>query len=137
MTAVRAAGRRRHLLGGALLAAIAAVAWALAISSGGCRPNDLFGCRLDGASASRGLFADIPQHGAALGRSNARLQIIEFADLQCRYCREHALHALPSLVGDYVRAGKMKATAPTARGRLVETAPSDVRFRPGRIEPAR
>jgi protein-disulfide isomerase len=102
-----AAGRRRRLLGGTLVAAIALVAWAVAISSGGGGPNvAASGGQLTGVSASSGLFAGIPQRGTVLGRSSAPLRIIEFADLQCPYCREYAVQALPSLVSDYVRTGK-------------------------------
>ena len=34
--------------------------------------------------------------------------MIEFADLQCPYCREYALDALPAIVKEYVRTGKVK-----------------------------
>ena len=33
--------------------------------------------------------------------------MVEFADLQCPYCDEYALQALPTLVRDYVRTGKL------------------------------
>lgn len=32
----------------------------------------------------------------------------EFADLQCPFCREYALEALPTIVKDYVRTGKVR-----------------------------
>jgi protein-disulfide isomerase len=34
--------------------------------------------------------------------------MIEFADLQCPFCREYAVSALPGLVDKYVRTGKVK-----------------------------
>ena len=33
---------------------------------------------------------------------------MEFADLQCPFCREYALQVLPQLVQDYVRSGKVR-----------------------------
>src|SRR5205823_9670049 len=34
--------------------------------------------------------------------------LIEFADLQCPFCREYTLNALPAIVDEYVRPGKVK-----------------------------
>jgi protein-disulfide isomerase len=36
------------------------------------------------------------------------VRIVEFADLQCPYCDEYAVQALPALVHDYVRTGKVQ-----------------------------
>jgi protein-disulfide isomerase len=53
------------------------------------------------------LFAVIQQRGTALGLPDFAVRIVEFAYLQCPYCREYAVQALPSLVRDYVRTGKV------------------------------
>jgi protein-disulfide isomerase len=53
-------------------------------------------------------FAGIPQRGIALGSSTAPLTLVEFADLQCPFCREFAQRALPTLVSRYVRTGKLR-----------------------------
>jgi protein-disulfide isomerase len=104
----QAAQRRRRLrvLAGAMLAAAAVAAPAIAVSGGGASAPAALHAKLTGASASSSLFAGIPQHGTVLGRPGAPLRIIEFADLQCPYCREYTVQALPSLVRDYVRTGK-------------------------------
>ena len=36
------------------------------------------------------------------------MTLVEYADLQCPYCGEFSRNALPSLVADYVRTGKVK-----------------------------
>jgi protein-disulfide isomerase len=57
---------------------------------------------------SRALFAGVPQQGIALGRRDAPVTLVEFADLQCPFCAEWSRNALPELVRDYVRPGKVR-----------------------------
>jgi protein-disulfide isomerase len=61
-----------------------------------------------GAAATVALFKGIPQTLDVLGDPNAPTTMIEFADLQCPFCREYAVAALPALVEEYVRTGKTK-----------------------------
>jgi protein-disulfide isomerase len=57
---------------------------------------------------SQGLFEGIPQSGIVLGSSSARVTLVEFADLQCPYCAQFATQALPTVIRDYVRTGRVK-----------------------------
>jgi protein-disulfide isomerase len=66
------------------------------------------GFTVSGGAETAKLFRGIPQKLNVLGNPNAPVTMIEFADLQCPFCREFALGALPTIVRDYVRPGKVK-----------------------------
>ena len=54
------------------------------------------------------LFAGIEQSGVALGSPTAPVTLVEYADVQCPYCAQWSRDALPTLVDEYVRAGKLR-----------------------------
>ena len=51
------------------------------------------------------LYEGIPQEGMRLGKADVTL--VEIADLQCPFCAEYSVTALPTIVEDYVRTGKI------------------------------
>jgi hypothetical protein len=96
-------GRQRiwALVGGAVLLAAIVVVALIVISSGG---SD------DGGSESGdvAVFDGIPQKGNVLGDPGAPVTMVEFADLQCPFCKEYTANVLPDLVEKYVKTGDVK-----------------------------
>jgi protein-disulfide isomerase len=63
---------------------------------------------IPGQKESGEMLAGIPQQNIYLGKPSAPVRLVEFADLQCPFCREYSLQTLPTLVQDYVRTGKVR-----------------------------
>jgi protein-disulfide isomerase len=61
-----------------------------------------------GSQAVQQRFAGIPQEGFSLGQEDAPVRIVEFADLQCPFCKEAADTSLPVLIDSYVKPGKVR-----------------------------
>ena len=95
--------------GVALVALAAIVVVAILVLGGG---DDKKGGTADGSPAGKSQVAQlldgIPQTGSTLGNPKAPVTVTEFADLQCPFCREYTVNQFPSIVGKYVKTGKVK-----------------------------
>ncbi len=101
--------RRLFQLGGAVaLAAVIVVAIIIATSGGSDKPKLKAGERVPGQSDTAALLQGIPQKGIELGNPKAPFTLVEFADLQCPFCRQYTTTAMPTLIESYVRTGRVK-----------------------------
>jgi protein-disulfide isomerase len=84
--------------------AILAIA-AVVISSSGSSSLQHLG---EDRTAVAKVFDHVPQHGQVLGASSAKATLLEFADLQCPFCRTFMLNTLPEVISRYVKPGKLR-----------------------------
>jgi len=99
--------QRLWLLGGTALVAVVVVVALVLVSSGG-KSEGGDSSKIQGATDIEAMLKGVPQQGQALGETTAPVTLVEYADLQCPFCKEFADNVLPHLVQDYVRAGKLR-----------------------------
>jgi protein-disulfide isomerase len=62
----------------------------------------------DASSVPASDLSGIAQEGSFLGNPDADVLLIEYADLQCPFCRDYTVNVFPTLVEEYVRPGDVK-----------------------------
>jgi protein-disulfide isomerase len=101
--------RRARLLqigAGAVFLAIVAVVVLIVASSGGNSGGDA--ANLKEVSAVDSLVSGAPQNGMVLGKPEAKVELIEFGDLQCPVCKGYSEEILPQVIENKVDNGEAK-----------------------------
>jgi protein-disulfide isomerase len=120
---VRAPGQRRQaspkvLIGVAVVVGLIVVAIVLGfVLTGGNSSSSSTPQRgslvnaLPSATEVNDSLKGIPQNGNVLGSPNAPVTLREYIDLQCPACQAFETQAMPTLIRQYVRTGKVKVEA--------------------------
>jgi protein-disulfide isomerase len=109
--AARVARRKRLSLLGVVVAVVVVAIVAILVATGSGSKKPITKTSSQAPATARevdSLLAGIPQKGNVLGDPNAPVTLRYFGDLECPICREFTLGALPSLIGGYVRQGKLQ-----------------------------
>jgi len=102
-------GRRTQLLqlaAGAVFLAVAVVLVLIVINASSS--GDGGDTKIEGAAEVNQQLAGIPQRGMVLGDPAAPVELVEFADLQCPFCKAFAEEILPSIIENQVKNGEAK-----------------------------
>lgn len=91
----------------AVLAGVLILASVLATSDG-TTTVIASGAKLPGAGQVAAELRGVPQERLTLGRADAPVTLVEYADLECPFCAQWAVNVFPELVRDYVRTGKLR-----------------------------
>jgi protein-disulfide isomerase len=111
-SAAAASERRRRLLqlaaGAGFLAVLAVVIVVIVAGSGSAKGGDP--THIGEAGVVDTLLAKSPQRQLTIGRPDAPVNLIEYGDLQCPYCKAYSETEIPALIEGPVAAGKAKIT---------------------------
>jgi protein-disulfide isomerase len=111
-TKVSSADRRGRLLqlgAGAVFLVIVAVVVLIVVNSAGSGSGG-DAKNLEEVATVNKLLAGIPQEEMVLGDPKAKVNLIEFGDLQCPFCKAASEEVLPQVIEKQVRSGKAKIT---------------------------
>ena len=104
--------RRARLIRVAIAAALAATVFVVVLLSSGSgenpppKPGSKRAISTEQTIGS--LLAGIPESNNVLGKATAPITLRWFGDMECPFCKEYALGALPSIIEKWVRRGQLK-----------------------------
>lgn len=108
---VHSGDRRTKLLqmgAGAVFLVIVVVVVLIVANSGGSSGGDA--TNLKEVSAVDSLVQGVPQNGMTIGDPKAKVELIEYGDLQCPVCKAYSEEILPQIIDNQVKSGKAKIT---------------------------
>jgi protein-disulfide isomerase len=110
-TKVDSKDRRQRMLqlgAGAVFLAVVAVVVLIVVNAAS---NDSGGdTQLEGIAATDGLLAGVEQEKLVVGDPKAKVNLIEFGDLQCPVCKSYSEEILPAIINKQVKNGEAKIT---------------------------
>lgn len=115
--------KQLQILAGVVFAALVAVVLVVVIGGGGGSstkaetgtPEAVEKGDVAGVAETKTLLTGVEQNGLTIGKKDAPIQVLEFIDVQCPFCRDHQLDVQPKLVTELVKSGEAKITlAPIA-----------------------
>ncbi len=108
-TKVESKDRRTRILqiaAGAVFLVVAAVVVLIVVNSSSSSGGDA--SNLKEISSVDSLVEGVPQQGMVLGDANAKVELIEFGDLQCPVCKGFSEEVLPAVIEGQVAQGQAK-----------------------------
>lgn len=110
-TKVDSKDRRQRMLqlgAGAVFLVVVAVVVLIVVNAAS---NDSGGdTQLEGIAATDGLLAGVEQEKLVVGDPKAKVNLIEFGDLQCPVCKSYSEEILPAIINNQVKNGEAKIT---------------------------
>ncbi|HEX4467539.1 MAG TPA: thioredoxin domain-containing protein [Solirubrobacteraceae bacterium] len=106
-----AAARRNRLMQLGVVAAVIIVAIVVIVVATGGKGKSGPGNnkeKTEVTSQVTKLLGGIEQKGNALGKASAPVTVQYFGDLECPFCKEFSTEALPKIIENQVRAGKLR-----------------------------
>jgi len=93
---------------GAVFLVIVAVVVLIVANSGGSSGGDAQ--NLKEVAAVDSLVNGVPQEGMTIGDPSAKVELMEYGDLQCPVCKAYSEEVLPQVIDNKVKSGKARIT---------------------------
>jgi protein-disulfide isomerase len=108
---VQTGDRRTKILqmgAGAVFLVIVVVVVLIVANSGGSSGGDAQ--NLKEVAAVDSLVSGVPQNGMTIGDPSAKVELMEYGDLQCPVCKAYSEEVLPQIIDNKVKSGKARIT---------------------------
>ncbi len=110
-SAAQSAQRKRLIQLGGVAAVVVVIIVIILVATGSGKSNPPTSTSPAAKTAQTevvSLLQGIPQHTITLGNPNAPITLQYFGDLECPFCKQFTVSALPTVIKKYVRTGKVK-----------------------------